>query len=233
MLRRTQRRRGRGDDGAAAVEFAILALLLVTILFGIIEFAFVMRDWSSVSAATRAGVRTAATGAGSGPCVVLGVEKCGPGVPVGVPLLAQQAADSIQRAGTAMPQDSIDGIWVYRANTSGFPGPDTVDTGGEATTWLNANCISTNNNNCVYYRWVDNQKKFRWQGGLWTSSTINACINDANAQSVGVIMKATRPFFTGLFPWVSLPLTDRSVAKFEPLPNTSCNGNGPTSGGHD
>lgn len=63
----------RKDDGAALVEFAVVSLLLFTILFGIIEFGLAFRDWLSVTSATREGARVASA-AGNDPdadCAIL------------------------------------------------------------------------------------------------------------------------------------------------------------------
>lgn len=55
-------RRERGQVGAAAVEFAIVLPLLMTLLFGIIEMGFVMNRWITVTHAAREGVRQLAIG---------------------------------------------------------------------------------------------------------------------------------------------------------------------------
>ena len=56
MIARTRRRRGRPDDGAAAVEFALVSLPLLVILFGIIDYGI----WFSDSISARQAVRDAA-----------------------------------------------------------------------------------------------------------------------------------------------------------------------------
>lgn len=48
------------QKGVAAVEFALVAILFFTLLFGIIEFGRVLFTWNSAVEATRFGVRTAA-----------------------------------------------------------------------------------------------------------------------------------------------------------------------------
>jgi Flp pilus assembly protein TadG len=58
----TWRRRAKGQRGAAAVEFAVVLPLLVTLLFGIIEMGFVMNRWITVTHAAREGVRRLAVG---------------------------------------------------------------------------------------------------------------------------------------------------------------------------
>jgi Flp pilus assembly protein TadG len=51
-------RRIHAEDGAAAVEFALVVPILILLVFGIIEFGFVFNQWLSVTHAAREGVRT-------------------------------------------------------------------------------------------------------------------------------------------------------------------------------
>ena len=90
------------DDGAALVEFALIATLLFTILFGIIEFGLAFRDWLSVTSSTREGARVAAA-AGNEPdadCAILNAMTG--------PLLA-------------VPTDDADTfrVFIYKANNDG------------------------------------------------------------------------------------------------------------------
>jgi Flp pilus assembly protein TadG len=59
---RAGRRRGlaRREDGAAAVEFAIVATLFFMLVFGIIDFGFAFHSWNNAANAAREGARTAA-----------------------------------------------------------------------------------------------------------------------------------------------------------------------------
>ncbi len=52
----------RRESGAAAVEFALVSLLLVTILFGILQYGFYFWARSSASAAVREGARRVSVG---------------------------------------------------------------------------------------------------------------------------------------------------------------------------
>lgn len=76
-------------------------------LFGIIEFGLLIRDYVSLTAATRAGARTA-----SALPRVLG--------------FTDSAAASVAKAGVAMPMSDIQELWVYKANLQGYPGADGV-----------------------------------------------------------------------------------------------------------
>ena len=63
---RSARRRLRGvgeEGGAAAVEFALVSLLLFTLLFGVIDFGFGFYTWGSLGNAAREGARKGAVDA--------------------------------------------------------------------------------------------------------------------------------------------------------------------------
>lgn len=61
---RNQRTRAISTDvrGAALVEFAVVVLLLLTLVFGIIEFGLLMKDYLLLNHAAREGARFAALG---------------------------------------------------------------------------------------------------------------------------------------------------------------------------
>jgi Flp pilus assembly protein TadG len=203
-------RRGRRRDhrGAVAVEAALMTPILVTFLVGIVEMALLMRDDVALTSAVRAGGRSASANAGAGPGGVNEGGDCvAPCSPTNAPMLAQLAANTIQRAGTALPKDSITELWIYRANAQGYPGND------GNTTWV---CTT----NCVTYRWVDARDQFRYYSGTWQSSTINACAN-SGTDAVGIYMKADHDFLTGFFV-EDIDVEDHAVFSFEPLPNDVC-----------
>jgi Flp pilus assembly protein TadG len=56
------RKRGRGERGAAAVEFALVAPLLFALVFGIIDFGWAINRYAVISNAAREGVRMASIG---------------------------------------------------------------------------------------------------------------------------------------------------------------------------
>src|SRR4249919_3631490 len=59
----SRRGRVRGEDGAAAVEFAIVATLFFMLVFGIIDFGFAFHSWNNAANAAREGARKAAVSA--------------------------------------------------------------------------------------------------------------------------------------------------------------------------
>ena len=202
------RTRKRGERGAVAVEAALVTPILFLFVLGIIEMSLLMRDTVAVSSAVRVGGRVASVSAGAGPGICQASADPPPCSPVTTPALAQAAADAIQRAGSAMPKEQIDYILVYRANTQGYPMP-------------NGNTSISCYLDCVKYVWDDGIGRFRYAGGTWASTTINACVNHANRMAVGVAMHANHPWITGLF-GSGVTVEERTVMNFEPLPSEQC-----------
>jgi hypothetical protein len=172
-------------------------------LFGIIEMSLLMRDSVAATSAVRVGSRIASASAGAGPGVCLASVNPPPCTPATAPGFAQAAADAIQRAGSAMPKDSIEFIIIYEANIKGYPMPST-------------NLTLTCTTNCVKYTWDQNLDRFRYASGSWASNSVNACVNDPLRTAVGVAMQAQHHWVTGIF-GSTHTLSERSVMQFEPL----------------
>ncbi len=201
-------RRRSDQQGAAAVEFALLAPVLFLMLLGIIEIAFLMKDYVAVTSLVRTGGRTASANVQAGPAGLSEGGDCtAPCSPANAPMLAQLAANAIQRAGTALPQDSIDELWIYKANNLGFPGS-------------NGSSAMTCGTSCIKYAWNPTKNQFRYISGTWTSKSINACANN-NPDAVGVYMKASHDFMSGLFGG-AVDIQDHSVFAVEPMSNATC-----------
>ena len=194
------------ERGAVAIEAALITPVLLFLVIGIIEMALLMKDEVAATSAVRVAGRTASANAGAGPGILAGDECVSPCTPARAPMLAQLAANALQRAGSALPEDSINELWVYLANDKGFPLPD----GNE--TW-------TCGTDCVRYRWVDSQDQFRFVSGAWTSSEINACANQ-QPDAVGIYLQASHEFVTGVFGGALVG--DHAVFAFEPLPTLTC-----------
>jgi Flp pilus assembly pilin Flp len=201
-------RRRRDQEGAAAVEFALVLPVLLLVVFGIIEMAFLMKDNVAVASASRVGARIASAAPNLGPadCDVdsdIGV-PCSPDT---TPRFAQLAADAMQTNGGALPTDQIDEIWIYNANDAGFP--------NAARSFENVECTTQ----CVKFVWSEKQKAFRYGGGDWREVATNVCATEG--ARVGVRMMTTHPWVTGFELWPGIPKTlpvdDHSVMSFEPL----------------
>lgn len=208
-------RRRRREDGAVAVEAALVVPILALLVFGIIEFGFLLRDYAGVSSLVRTGARIASTGADHGPATCETGPTAPPCTPASAPALAQEAADAIQRSGIASNPDQIQYILVYKANDKGYPGVD-------GSTTMPADCSATAN--CVKFVWRPAVDKFKFNSGAWNSTTISACFPGSPTNPmdrVGIYLKATHPMITGLF-GTSITLSDRAVMDFEPLATQSC-----------
>jgi hypothetical protein len=210
--------RRRREDGAVAVEAALVMPILALMVFGIIEFGFLLKDYAGVSALVRTGARIASTGADHGPGTCdtsSGAPVC---TPASSPALAQEAADAIQRSGIVSNPDQIQYILVYEANDKGYPGAN-------GSTTMPADCSATSN--CVKFVWRPAIDAFKFNSGSWNSTSISACFPGSVANPmdrVGIYLKATHPMITGLF-GTSISLSDRAVMDFEPLATQSCGAN--------
>jgi hypothetical protein len=212
-----RRRRLRGDRGAAAVEFALVSLLLFMLLFGIIEFGLAIRDKIAVTSAVRTGGRVASA---EPKACDLGTTGCAPAdavtaTPAGVSSMVLDTARATTAALTGVPQSSIQELWIYSAGADGKPA------GGSF-----GSCSSE----CVRYRYVPDDPwtdpvtgnvvigRFRYISGRWRSTDIDACPG-GSANSVGVYLKVKHQFILGgIVGDTSIDLSDYSAFRFEPQP---------------
>lgn len=199
----------RSEHGAAAVEFALVAPILILLMLGTFDLALLMKDHVSMSSSVRSGARTASASAGAGPGTCQASVNPPPCSPSSVPAFAQAAADMMQ-VGTAMATDDIDWLIVYEAGSNGYPIGQTTLTCGS---------------NCVRYVWDAGLNKFRYSSGSWASASVNACVNDPGRHSVGVGMQATHTWFTPVGSSLlsaATTMEERTVMQFEPLESDRC-----------
>lgn len=201
-------RRPIDDRGAVAVEAALITPVLILLIFGAIEFTLLLRDHVATTSLVRVGARIASAEPRQGT-----VASC-QSLALTPACFAQDAADAMQRSGSALPKNSIEYILVYRANKEGYPGSD-GNTSFE-------NCPG---NSCYKFTWQDgtggSAGRFAYAGGAWNPQSINACQGDPNAMAVGVYMKVKHPAVIGLF-FNNFTLTDHAVMKFEPMQEGVC-----------
>jgi Flp pilus assembly protein TadG len=168
------------------VEAAIILPVVCLIVFGIIEWGLAFKDALTVSSATRAGVRTASA----------------------MPRqsnMASQTTSAMEKAVSALPNGSIQQMWIYKANpTNGFPD------GGSSFT----SCTV-----CFVYNWDTATQKFVSAGSqTWPSTTQNACAGTVD--SVGVYLKVNHALITGFF-GNNVVLKDHTVMNLEPVPSST------------
>jgi Flp pilus assembly protein TadG len=85
------------------VETAIVSMLLLTILYGVVEVSFLMRDAIVVSAASRAGARMGSSLPRSS-------------------TFATDAKSQVENALSGMQMSRVNKVWIFKANaTTGLP----------------------------------------------------------------------------------------------------------------
>ena len=100
-------RRVAGDEGAALLEFALVAVLLFTIIFGIIQFGLILNFKQDVTRAAAEGARAGA---------------------VAVAASGGTAEDAAETAAVAAMTEAIDGIGGSFSGSTCTPGPAVVGT---------------------------------------------------------------------------------------------------------
>ncbi len=93
----------RDERGSAAIEAAMVTGLLLLLVLGSFEWGMALRDWMTVSAASREGARAAAS-AGD-----LAAADC---------RILEAASGSLQN----IPSEAVVEVWIYESNTSGAVG---------------------------------------------------------------------------------------------------------------
>lgn len=137
--------RGRGQRGAVAVEFAIIAPLLMVLTFGIVEFSSAYHDSSIAADAARAGGRVASAEPRN-------------------PSYAINAANAVSSALKTLPKDAPQEMWVYKANGAGYPGS------GSSFSSCGSNCIKYLWNSSAQQFDTSNAG-----GGGWPASAQQVC----------------------------------------------------------
>lgn len=180
--------------GAVLVEAAIVFPVLMLFVFGIIEYGFVFKDSLTISSATRAGARVAASQAK-------------------YTTFYNASQSAVANALGPLPADGPLELWIYKAGPNGRP----VLTGGAEAADFSAPCQV-----CARYSWSPSTRSWTQTFSTWPVNSHNACTSSsANPDSFGVWVKAEHHFFTQLF-GSSRTLTDSTVMRLEPRPSDSC-----------
>ena len=156
------------QQGAVAVEAALIIPLLIVLVFGIIEFGLLIRDYVAVTAATRSAARVASA------------EPRAAGFDT-------DAREAALHAMSSLPIGDLREVWVYRANADGFPG---TDAGGSF-----ANCTASID--CVRFSYAPETQTWTAVGGFDYHKVV-ACQGAADATSVGVYIRADHQSLTRL-----------------------------------
>ena len=203
MIASLRARRARGDRGAVLMEAAFVFPVLMTLLFGIVEFGFAWRDKITVETATRAGARTAS--------------NLGP--------TAQADYNTLQTVLSAMssiPTANVDMIVIFDASTSGTPSATCL--GG--TSVSNNSAPPNNGTGCNVYtasQFGLGSASYGCGGSspdrFWcpTGAARQNSMSQTNGPAyVGVYVKAHRSFITKIFGSTGPTMTSTSVLRLEP-----------------
>jgi hypothetical protein len=167
------------------VEAALVTPLLLALVFGMLELGLVFKDLLAVNSAVRAGVRMASAEPRQA-------------------TFAQDAANQVAKAATALDMSGFQALWVYKANPDGTP------VGGDST--------FTTCGSCVRFTW--NGTAFSQWSSTWAAMSQNACAGDPSHDTIGIYLSMRHPAVTGFF-FQALNLDDHAVMSLEPIPVSS------------
>jgi hypothetical protein len=180
------------ERGAALVEFALVAPVLMLLIFGAFEYGMFFKDYLTVSNTTRTGARVGSA-AGSGADA------------------DYQILQAVKAAATALPggSNSIQQISIYKSTSSGGGPTATCQTGSSATDKCN-----------TYTPSVFSQPASKFGCGAGSVDSVWCPTTREDSQAIGpdyigVWVKTTHGFVTKLF-GTSKTITDNVVMRIEP-----------------
>lgn len=183
---------GNRDSGAVAVETALVSMLLIILLFGIIESSFLFKDWISVSAAARAGVRMGTSQPRS-------------------PSFAQDSANQVTNAVSDLTAANIQEVWVYKAShVNDVPPTNFPDSGSFASCTV-----------CVKFTWNADTNSLTPSSDNWPYTSQNACAGDLARDSLGVYVKYKHTSPLGFF-FNNATVNEATVMWIEPTSAAVC-----------
>jgi hypothetical protein len=173
------------------IEAAIVAPLLFTLVFGILEFGLLFKDYLTVTNATRTGARV--------------------GVQIGSdPLTDYEILQALKGASGAMDVGDIERVVVFKA--TGFSGtvPESCKTGSQAGV-CNSYAGTDLNRPSADFGCGPSKPDNAW------CPTTRLDQQSDPPDYVGVWIRANHDYFTGLF-GSAMTLTDQTVMRIEPVP---------------
>jgi len=194
LRRRRAERFARGERGVAMVEMAIMTPFLALLVAGIVEYGTLWRDDLTVTSATRSAARVISN-AGNG-----------------------EGADfegilSLRAALTSIDGVTVEGMMVYKATAA--------DGEPDASCFLAGNPRSANGQ-CNYYSAAQIQSLTAGDFSACTGPDASWCPTGRDVaqiggtDNVGVWVRITRPYFTGILPGDGVTITDFTVMSIEP-----------------
>ncbi len=190
LWRRNQAHNAKRELGAASVEFALVAPLLVFLTLGLLEFGNYFRNLSQMQLAVSASVRTGTTQSR-----VVGYED--------------QIADTL-RASFASRATDANKLVVFRANpATGRP----VGLAPNATNF--AQCQA----DCWIFTWNKTSRVWsKALTPSWPAANQRACGPVADTDFLGVWVEAKYGGLTGLSALAVQNIATRGIGRLEPVP---------------
>jgi hypothetical protein len=210
ILRRIRERRAaraRGERGVAMVEMAIVAPLLALIVGGIVEYGTLWRDDLTVTTSTRAAARVVSN--------------------LGDDYLADYEALLSLNAGLATIDGiDIEGVLIFKADAvDGEPHPQCFDAAGDPRDYAGqcnhysaADLALVDSIDCsvACAQFPDNANCAGAMTVYFCPQTQRQTDQSSGLTSVGVWVRVSRDYLTGLFPGEGVTITDDTVMKVEP-----------------
>jgi hypothetical protein len=188
---RRSRPDGGRERGAALVEAALVSPLIIVLLFGLLEFGMLFKDYLTVANATRAGARIGSAEGSN-------------------PQADYQILQSIKGASSAMSAGDIQRIVVFKASASNGTVPQTCKDGTPGST-CNVYVATDMNRPSSDFGCGAGQPD-----NYWCPTTRKD--NQADPPDyIGVYIKAQHNWITGLF-GSSRMMGDTTVMRIEPQP---------------
>jgi Flp pilus assembly protein TadG len=189
---RSLQRRSERERGASLVEFALVAPVLLLLIFGAFEYGMFFKDYLTVSNTTRTGARVGSAAGSSGDA-------------------DYQILQAVKSAAAALPggSNSIEKVSIYRSTSAG---------GGPSATCQTTSSAADKCNTYTAAAFTQPVTKFGCGAGSIDSVWCPTTRVDSQAVGpdyLGVWVKTTHGFVTKLF-GSSRTITDSVVMRIEP-----------------
>lgn len=200
-------RRLEGDRGLAMVEMAIVAPLLALLIGGIVEYGTLWRDAQTVTSSSRAATRVASN--------------------LGDNYLADyEALLSLNAALSSIDGVVLEDVMIYDASAAdGAPhsscfdsSGDPRDSSGYCNHYSGADVAAINAIDCSVScsEFPNNSNCAGALTVYYCPQTDRETDQSLGLDSVGVWVRISRQYFTGMFPGDGVTIEDRTVMKVEP-----------------
>jgi Flp pilus assembly protein TadG len=175
------------------VEFALIAPIFFLLVFGMLEYGMVFRDYLTVANTTRSGARVASAG--------------GKNVAADYQIL-----QSVKSASAALPSSSIVRIVVFRSDATGVFNASCK--AGTAVTNL-AGTPGCNVYSAADMSLTQAQLTTTGKSNFWAPTTRKDTQSGTGSDYIGVYIKVDHPMITKLF-GTTFSLTDNTIMRIEP-----------------